>query len=235
MASTPETETTTPRSARFHLFAQLPTELRLKIWKHCLPGPRILKISYNASLREYTSSTRAPVTLSINQEARAQTLLTYNSLALTTPRTAPPIPIDYTFDTVYISDLAPILQMHMHDLLYNLSTSRSRHQIQSLAIDRRVWNELCDNGLLGMLCRMRTLREVFMVVEFGREFVGDLAFLDTPDWRGDLKWVAASAMESLAEERTKFAGLRRKVGCRDLGDEEIVVKCVILMRGGEQA
>jgi hypothetical protein len=53
----------------------------------------------------------------------------------------------------------------MHDLLYNMSTSPSRHFIQKLAIDRRVWNELCENGLLGIIARWRRLREVDMVVE----------------------------------------------------------------------
>ncbi|KAL3426258.1 hypothetical protein PVAG01_03049 [Phlyctema vagabunda] len=235
MASTAAAgSTATPPPPVFHLFAELPIELRLKIWRFCMAGPRILKTTYETSLGQYVCSTPPPITLSINQEARAQTLRNYTYLRLTSRGQLAPIPIDFGRDTVYLSELGPILQTHLHELLYNLSTSEARHRVRALAIDRRVWNELCDNGLLGCLCRMRSLRDVCMVVEFGREFVGDLAFLDTPDWRGDLRWLAQNAEGQLAEERRKFAGLRRGLGCAEM-EGSIKVKCVILMRGGEQA
>jgi hypothetical protein len=33
--------------SNFMLFPKLPTELRLKIWKHALPGPRVVEIEWN--------------------------------------------------------------------------------------------------------------------------------------------------------------------------------------------
>jgi hypothetical protein len=36
---------------KFTLFPKLPTELRHKIWKHALPGPRVVPLCINRSLR----------------------------------------------------------------------------------------------------------------------------------------------------------------------------------------
>jgi len=77
------------------------------------------------------------------------------------------------------------------------------------------------------------------VVEFGRCFVGELGFLDAPEWRMDLRWIAERAGEVLGEERERARGGLKKVGGH-VGDEEgrekeVIVRCVILTRGGEQA
>jgi len=77
------------------------------------------------------------------------------------------------------------------------------------------------------------------VVEFGRCFVGELGFLDAPEWRMDLRWIAERAGEALGEERERARGGLKKVGGH-VGEEEgrekgVIVRCVILTRGGEQA
>jgi hypothetical protein len=38
---------------KFMLFPKLPTELRLKIWKHALPGPRVVEIEWSPNTREW--------------------------------------------------------------------------------------------------------------------------------------------------------------------------------------
>ncbi|KAE9369542.1 hypothetical protein N431DRAFT_427706 [Stipitochalara longipes BDJ] len=246
----------------FTLFPQLPTELRLKIYKHILAlytTPRILKISYSTSLNRYISNTPPPVLLSTSHESRTYTLQTYTNLSLgpscswrphlspssqqyryqnPAPTPGLPIPICYVTDTLYISSLFPLLTIHLHDLFWNLATSSSRHHIQSLSIDLRVWNTLCEAGLLGLLARMRSLREVCLVVEFGRSFEGELGFLDAPEWRMDLRWIAERAEETLEEERERARGGKGKMGWFVEGegnDRWVVVRCVILTKGGEQA
>jgi hypothetical protein len=79
-----------------------------------------------------------------------------------------------------------------------------------------------------VLAGMKGLREVLMVVEFGRGFEGEFGFLEMPEWRNDLRWSAERAREALREE-----WVRRGVG----GEEGrmVDVRCVILTRGGEQA
>lgn len=46
------------------------------------------------------------------------------------------------------------------------------------------------------------------MVEFGRGFKGETAFLETPKWRGDLDWVAKRAAEELEVERERVGGLK---------------------------
>lgn len=92
---------------------------------------------------------------------------------------------------------------------------------------------MCEDGLLGVLAGMRGLREVCLVVEFGRrEFRGEVGFLRLPGWRRDLVWVAERAEEGIERERMRVRGLR---GERGGVEGEVEVRCVLLTRGGEQA
>jgi hypothetical protein len=68
-----ETENaTSPTLDSFTLFHQLPTELRLKIWRHALPGPRVVEIHYIAHIDGALSSIATPTVLLVclksNQE-----------------------------------------------------------------------------------------------------------------------------------------------------------------------
>jgi 2EXR family len=226
----------TPHLKTFPLFPLLPTELRLKIFRHitALTSSRILKLSYlpaKSQYNEYISNVPPPITLSISHESRLQSLLSYTYISLgSSPSHSLKIPIDFSTDILYISLSPIILATHLHTFLYHLSTSASRHSIRFLAIDLRIWNELCENGFLGVLGRMKGLKTLDLVVEFGRCFEGELGFLEAPEWRSDLRWVAERAGRDLGEERERARG---KMGMDGVGD--VRVRCVILTRGGEQA
>ncbi|KAK0113739.1 hypothetical protein ONS95_013987 [Cadophora gregata] len=255
-----------PPLAAFHFFPHLPTELRLKIYEHILSlshashsSTRILKISFSPSLGCYVSNTPPPITLAISPESRLFTLSTHSYLSLgplpkflkpllptvsSSSSISPypkdlyglPIPIAYTTDILYLSSLSPLLSTHLHSILYHFSTSPSRHLIQHLAIDFRVWAELCENGFLGIVSRMKALREVDLVVEFGRAFDGEVGFLECPAWRRDLKWVAEGAERGVQEERRRVVRTRRDgIGAGSGGLGDVRVRCVILTRGGEQS
>lgn len=77
------------------------------------------------------------------------------------------------------------------------------------------------------------------MVEFGRCFVGQLGFLEAPEWRMDLRWIAERAGEALGEERERARGGVKKgggyVGKEEGREKGVLVRCVILTRGGEQA
>lgn len=81
---------------------------------------------------------------------------------------------------------------------------------------------------------MKGLKEVLLVVEFGRIgcFKGEIGWLDVPEWRGDLWWLADGAEKRLKEVKERVWGGGRKGG-EELGG--VRVRCVILTRGGEQA
>ena len=81
-----------------------------------------------------------------------------------------------------------------------------------------------------MLGRMKGLKTLDLVVEFGRCFEGELGFLEAPEWRSDLRWVAERAGRDIGEERERARGRMGMGGVGDVG-----VRCVILTRGGEQA
>lgn len=80
---------------------------------------------------------------------------------------------------------------------------------------------------------MKGLREVLLVVEFGRvgNFKGALGWLDVPAWRGDLFWLTEMAGVRLGEERVRVWRCDAGKGRVD----KVIVRCVILTRGGEQA
>lgn len=65
-----------------------------------------------------------------------------------------------------------------------------------------------------------------MVVEYGRDFAGAIAFLAVPRWRGDLTYPAERAQEEIGEMRKEL----EMVGGVDTA---VLVKCVLLTKGGE--
>jgi len=75
---------------------------------------------------------------------------------------------------------------------------------------------------------MPQLREVKRVIEYGREFEGELGFLDVPEWRQDFKGAAERAEMEVREER-------KKMGFAEAETRNVEVRCVILTKGGEMA
>lgn len=94
---------------------------------------------------------------------------------------------------------------------------------------------------------MKNLEKVNIVVEYGREFGGEVGFLEVPEWRTDLRYLAARAEESwrVECERVWLGGsTRRKLKEAKHKDKDdsvqssqpyVKVACVLLTRGGEQA
>jgi hypothetical protein len=235
-ASTKSTLPASLQAVAFPLFPVLPTELRIKIWLLTLPPPRTVEISYYPAYKTYISTTPPPLALSICHLSRQVAQSHYHDLDL---GTAPlPIPFSFLSETLYISSLAPILSTHGPNLLYDLSVFPWRHALRSLGVDLRVWYALCESGLLGVLAGMTGLREVALVVEFGRAFSGEVGFVEAPEWRGDLTWVAKRAAVMVEEARKRLGRCGNGSG---KGKEEIwragavKVSCVFLMRGGDQA
>ncbi|KAH8661473.1 hypothetical protein BGZ60DRAFT_413265 [Tricladium varicosporioides] len=223
--------------SKFTLFPNLPPELRLKIYTHIqhLTTPPILHLNFSPFLQTYIPTTPSPLLLSLSPESRSFSQQSYTYVKLGALSAQLPIPILFPLTTLYLT--LPPSPPFLRDLTYHLSTSPSRHQIKRLAIDLRVWNELCEGGVLGVLAGMRKLEVLLLVVEFGRSFNGILGFLEAPEWRGDLRWLAGRAREGILQEKKRgMLGTRRSGGADDdnrMGD--IKVRCVILTRGGEHA
>ena len=73
-----------------------------------------------------------------------------------------------------------------------------------------------------------------IVVEFGREFSGEVGFIEAPPWRKDLRWVAEQAEMRVGEERRRTRSVVQ-YGTGDSKRDPVTVRCVLLTRGGEQA
>ncbi|KAK8035640.1 hypothetical protein PG993_010635 [Apiospora rasikravindrae] len=102
----------------FHMFGQLPPELRIKIWQEAMPAARTVVVESPFSRRReaptsldgvltrrndgetWHSNTQIPALLHVNSEARHEALKHY-TLALGTGDYAPRIYVDFSRDTLF--------------------------------------------------------------------------------------------------------------------------------------
>jgi hypothetical protein len=184
------------------------------------------------------SLTKPPILSSINHESRAFLLSTHQLLQISSPQSQPPstnpcqpfpqsstpIPVSLEHDTLYLT-----LRLIYHDApqtsFKSLLAPLPHLPIRSLALDFRAWNKFRQHNLISILAEMPHLREMRMVVEYGRDFAGPIAFLTVPSWRGDLTYLAERAQDEIME-------MRRDLGVLD-GRRVVLVKCVLLTKGGE--
>jgi hypothetical protein len=103
-----------PNPTAFSLFPELPSELRLKIWRFCFPGPRTVRIQYKAKTRHsvdgkrsnfsaWTSTNPIPIILHICHESRQEALKFYR-LAFGSFFHQPSIYIGFDIDSVHFVD-----------------------------------------------------------------------------------------------------------------------------------
>lgn len=96
----------------FHIFPQLPTELRLKIWEHTFPSARVLEVVWSADHKEWSSvrqSRNEPYyAMRANREAHDIYLKNWAPFCLLEPKESKnSAGLSYTYintaiDTVYI-------------------------------------------------------------------------------------------------------------------------------------
>ncbi|KAF8854119.1 hypothetical protein BDZ45DRAFT_677200 [Acephala macrosclerotiorum] len=98
----------------FTLFPELPTELRLKIWKLAIPGPRILSVGHRMqygegygriipTAMEWRTSDPVPTLLHVCHDSRTEALKVYQPsfAAFRTPRQEGKNYIDFSRDILY--------------------------------------------------------------------------------------------------------------------------------------
>lgn len=169
----------------FTLFPELPIEIRLKIWRHALPGSRVigtcLERRYSISdtwhlQQKYMSirhrsllSCKTPVPLFVCQESRNEALRFYQ-LRHVLGFTQKPVYIDFSRDIIYLEDLqedSPSARITVHNLA-NLLEDGNRSAIQFLAMDSDFYSllyERCRNDLQA-LQEFTNLKEFILVKHF---------------------------------------------------------------------
>ncbi|KAK6214480.1 hypothetical protein LQW54_004388 [Pestalotiopsis sp. IQ-011] len=85
----------------FHLFSELPAEIRLEIWQHSCSQPRVVEVSYDAELDQCTTVTPQPAVLQASTESRREGLRIYRPLFGTSTHPAR-IYFHPQLDTLYI-------------------------------------------------------------------------------------------------------------------------------------
>lgn len=122
----------------FPLFAQLPYELRLKVWECALPGPRIVPVRYNRTQKQYTSGAPPPILLHICTESRHKFLSIYEKFKLSQSYESS-IFVDFTRDTIFFDSLDCSPE---GDLAYDLAMSPQSQKVLYCAIDAQLWEVL---------------------------------------------------------------------------------------------
>lgn len=131
-------EEITEPAQRFTCFPKLPAELRLRIWKYALPGPRLVRIYLKLEPRQprqegekkkpqvsrLTTSQPPPVGLRVCRESRIEALKEYE-LAFPTKTSPAQTYINFTTDTIIMDRLASYFP---HTYRQTLDNSRSKYK-----------------------------------------------------------------------------------------------------------
>ncbi|KAK2624772.1 hypothetical protein QTJ16_005965 [Diplocarpon rosae] len=147
----------------FPSFSNLPSELRLKIWRHTFPEPRIVPVRFNRAVQKYTSNAPPPSPVHTCTESRHLFLKTYTNLILS-PKYLSTVFVDFSRDTIYFDhlDCSP-----EGDLALDLAHSPHADLILSCAIDAHVWEVLrvFKYESLSEVTVMRNLRTLALVMK----------------------------------------------------------------------
>ncbi|RDW89285.1 hypothetical protein BP6252_01317 [Coleophoma cylindrospora] len=165
-SGSPASESSSRPGNSFHLFNELPCELRLKIWDLAVL-PRFVRVTWNERLNRFTSRTSRPALLYTSHEAREHALKTYQLCFAQSPELAK-IYFSYDIDTVYF-DWESIVDPH--SWAYNKASLRGRiateelHKIQRMAMHGidLVAHRQTDYGRFGILNHFRNLKCVLCV------------------------------------------------------------------------
>jgi hypothetical protein len=131
----------------FSLFPKLPAELRLKILKLALPGPRIVEVYYDRARHPWDKSfirfnTPPPAALHANWESRRVALEKYWLRLGNEEINDCFAQIDPTEDTIFIpfNSLVKLQQRLINGKAWS---KEAKESVRSLAVDARSWKRLC--------------------------------------------------------------------------------------------
>lgn len=122
----------------FNPFMNLPSELRINIWQHALPGPRVVAVRFSHAQNRYISDTPPPALLHASPESRSVFLSRYEKLIISATHDSS-VFVDFERDTVFFDnvDCSP-----RGDLALDLASSPHRNKILQCAIDAQLWEVL---------------------------------------------------------------------------------------------
>ena len=187
-------ESPSPSVKKFTLFTALPLELRLNIWKHTFPGPRVVKInSYGIAKQDgynfhaFYSTSPIPMALSICSESRAEALRHYHaSFGMRHPFIPSIIYFNYEIDTLYFEFdshqalNSQLLILALSDRYVQFDGRVGMKHVQSVAVSHRIGTRKMGT-LLEYLARFEGLTEFVIGAERESPPVPDGAVLEEPE------------------------------------------------------
>ena len=129
--------------SKFTFFPKLPSELRVMVWRHSMPGARIVELFWNEDTGICTSTCPPPITLSISREARS-VALAYYKLCFQMGDAQPRIYFDMDIDELYLGignttssddERLPL------DCLIDTLASDDRVEVRYLSVDHDLLRE----------------------------------------------------------------------------------------------
>jgi 2EXR family len=179
------------RLPTFTLFSELPLELQQKIWRHTLPGPRIVELCKiqtvdpkgpfddqfvtSLSLDKYGTVCKLPIALRVCQVSRGEALRVYDGLYLRN-KSALVTYINAELDTIFLTSMShDYADNRFQDrFLFQFKECNQLQKIRSLAVDVVFWRELRRRQYywLDLLIKMEALREIIIVSDCPKSFTG---------------------------------------------------------------
>ncbi|KAF7861459.1 hypothetical protein EAF04_008024 [Stromatinia cepivora] len=156
----------------FHPFPRLPLELRRKIWRSSLPGPRLIRISLRGE--NFMSNAALSIGLQICKESRDETLRFYKLCFAAQPSHAR-IYFNVDYDAIHF--LIPLsMKISTYFGLFSLANATIKDDIKVVFLENEWFWELADKDfpmpLLGPDCRVFYSGIGFTCLEFYHHFVG---------------------------------------------------------------
>lgn len=183
-----------PKLKEFTLFAELPLELRLKIWQHTFPGPRVVKVNSYGIVKQdgynfhaFYSTSPIPMAMSICSESRIEALRHYHaSFGMRYPSIPSIIYFNYEIDTLYFEFdshqalNSQLLILALSDRYLQFDGRVGMKFVQSVAVSHRIGIRKWET-LFGYLTKFEGLRQFVIGAERESPPVPDNAVLEEPE------------------------------------------------------
>jgi hypothetical protein len=139
-------------AVEFKFFPYLPKELRVKIWKFGVPGPRAIHLNYSTKAQHMVCRQPLPAVLHTCHESRTETLSQFKTVfdpyAPAPSASIPTIYINPNVDTYYFRYMAShISPAGGFESDFNILHRTTSHPVKRLALNHILFKELILENL----------------------------------------------------------------------------------------
>jgi len=200
----------------FPRFLELPSEIRLNIWKYCLPGPRAVELEYGERAELLYSKYPPPITLSICRESRTEALKHYE-LAFNSRPNAGHIYFDFSRDSLHFQYIDTISIFTLDETMRAIGHDLARVRFMSCCLHEPGSFSL---AYLPDLREFNALKEITLLISPGGQDGPDRIFVD-PSTVTLSPTCSFRAIESFEHDRQNFSGTKISIMSYISGDYRV--------------